>query len=75
MATAHTNTHCPLTKQPLAECAVRAITGASIPKINRYCMGDYALCPVYKTQHNRDVHGEDLHSTVAENTQRERRRV
>lgn len=49
-------THCPFTKQPFAECAVRTITGATIPRIIRYCMTDYALCPVYRTRHERDAH-------------------
>jgi len=44
---------CPYTNQPFADCAIKTITGASIPKINRYCMGDYVLCPVYKAEHNK----------------------
>lgn len=43
-------TLCPFTKQPFDECAVKVITGVSIPLISRYCMGDYTLCPVYKSQ-------------------------
>lgn len=41
---------CPFVRQPFAECAVRVITGANIPRISRFCMGDYTWCPVYKTQ-------------------------
>lgn len=42
---------CPFAKQPFAECAIRDITGANIPRISRFCLGDYTLCPVYKSRH------------------------
>ena len=64
MANAHVaiTTPCCFATQPFVECAINAITGASIPRISRYCMGDFALCPVYKAQHKRHVDGEELHS-------------
>ena len=43
-------TPCPLTEQQIAACNIVAVTGASIPRINRYCIGNYASCPVYKAQ-------------------------
>jgi len=64
MANAHVAiTPCCFTTQPFAECALSTITGASIPRISRYCMGDYVLCPVYKAQHKRHVDGDILNST------------
>lgn len=66
---------CPFTNQPFADCAAKAITGASIPKITRFCMGDYALCPVYKKMHERPAFEEVLDSTVAEKKHQERRLV
>lgn len=76
MANARTAfTPCPFTKQPFAECAANTITGASIPRITRYCMGDYALCPVYKKKHERNICGDVLNSTVADKTHKERRAV
>ena len=68
-------TYCPFTKQPFADCAVRVISGASIPKIIRYCMTDYALCPVYMKENERHVRGEVLNSNAIKKTAKERRRV
>lgn len=74
MANARTTfTPCPFTKQPFAECAANTITGASIPRITRYCMGDYALCPVYKKKHEKHVREEVLNPTVAVKSHKERR--
>jgi hypothetical protein len=56
--------HCPFTKQPFADCAVRVISGASIPKIIRYCMTDYALCPVYRKENESHLCGEVLNSNA-----------
>jgi hypothetical protein len=49
-------TCCPYTRLPFAECAVRTISGATIPKISRYCMDDFGLCPVYRAQHQSQNH-------------------
>jgi hypothetical protein len=73
MANAHDaiTTPCCFATQPFAECAISAITGASIPRISRYCMGDYSLCPVYKAQLNKQVDGDALHLTdLKKNTHR-----
>ena len=65
---------CPFTNEPFAECAAKAITGASIPRIARYCMGDYALCPIYSNKHERPVFDEVLNSIAAEAIYKERRK-
>lgn len=58
----HTMTLCPFVKQPFSECAIRVITGSTIPTISRLCMSDYPLCPVYQREHqhvrpdNHDIH-------------------
>ncbi len=55
MTNAHTVfSPCPLTKQHIAECDIVFVTGASIPRISRYCIGNYASCPVYRAQRRSD---------------------
>lgn len=59
-----TMTRCPHVEQPFSECAIRVITGSSIPTITRFCMTDYPLCPVYKKEHDtrqRDGHAVPAH--------------
>lgn len=49
------NMPCPFSEKPFAECATRFITGASIPRISRYCMGDYSSCQIYIDQHEKQL--------------------
>lgn len=68
-------TPCPFSEQPFTECAAKEITGASIPKITRYCMGDYSLCPVYKKKYERQLRGKFLNFIPEEKTHKDRRVV
>lgn len=63
MANAHAVfTPCPLTKLHVAACDIVVVTGATIPRISRYCIGNYASCPVYKAQYKRHVDADIFNS-------------